>query len=117
MRRRSVQKFPHPASEHALLAAMQGTPRANHLPLVIHEAAIVEDFWTSLKLTLVKPLQRREVVLEHLSSCIIFHFSGCARSDRVSPSRSLLFLEDWQSDPLTVADLRDLRLQGELAVP
>lgn len=40
----------------------------------------------------------------------MFHFAGHSRADPLEPSNSSLLLQDWASDPLTVGNLRELRL-------
>ena len=47
---------------------------------------------------------RQDVVCQ-LPSCAIFHFAGHGQADSTDPSKSCLFLQDWQKDPLTVATL------------
>ncbi|KAK0717748.1 hypothetical protein B0T26DRAFT_776642 [Lasiosphaeria miniovina] len=54
---------------------------------------------------------RKDNVLQHLQTCKIFHFAGHGQTDPKEPSRSCLLLEDWKTNPLTVGDLRDYRLQ------
>ncbi|KAI3326476.1 CHAT domain-containing protein [Xylariaceae sp. AK1471] len=76
-----------PVSDHALLVAMPETPNlpANgSLPFTVDEG---------------------------LQACRIFHFAGHGHSDPAEPSQSCLLLEDWKTNPLTVGDLRDHRLQ------
>lgn len=46
-----------------------------------------------------------------VQGCRIFHFAVHGQSDPTEPSQSRLLLEDWATDPLTVSDLRDYKLQ------
>jgi tetratricopeptide (TPR) repeat protein len=113
-RRHSVRRATKPASEHALLVAMQETPclqRGSALPFATREVEMLAGLCPSLELNVVRPLQRREEVLAHLRACKIFHFAGHGRSDPLDPSRSCLLLEDWTESPLTVGDLRDYKIQ------
>ncbi|KAI0841310.1 CHAT domain-containing protein [Hypoxylon sp. FL0890] len=103
-----------PVSNHALLVAMYETPNlpANgSLPFTIDEVDIVKDLCPSLHLQPVTPSLRKDDVLRELQACRIFHFAGHGSSDLAEPSRSCLLLEDWKTNPLTVGDLRDHRLQ------
>ena len=112
-RQHSVTKL-GPESEHALLVAMRETPglfENSALPFAVDEVAMVNDVCSSLQLKPVRPPPRKEDVLAHLRTCKIFHFAGHGQSDPLEPSRSCLLLEDWEDNPLTVADLRDYRLQ------
>jgi len=53
----------------------------------------------------------KDDVLKHVQACRVFHFAGHGQSDPDELSRSCLLLEDWKTNPLTVGDLRDHRLQ------
>ncbi|MGW4810902.1 CHAT domain-containing protein [Kitasatospora cineracea] len=55
-----------------------------------------------------RPTKQR--VLEHLPLCEIAHFACHGARDSADPSRSLLFLEDYEEDPFTVASLAELKL-------
>lgn len=102
------------SSNHALLVAMQQTPglTANgFLPFAAKEIDMLSHLCPSLQLTPVMPVPRKSDVMEHLTKCQIFHFAGHGRSDPSEPSQSCLLLQDWETDPLTVGDLRDQELQ------
>ncbi|KAL8364968.1 hypothetical protein RB595_003992 [Gaeumannomyces hyphopodioides] len=101
-----------PTSDYALLVAMGETPGSKNLPSVQKEVDMLKGLCPSLKLksvALTKP--HKDDVLTHLEGCTIFHFAGHGRSDPVEPSQSCLLLEDCETSPLTVGDLRDHRLQ------
>ncbi|KAI0804900.1 CHAT domain-containing protein [Xylaria sp. FL0064] len=103
-----------PVSNHALLVAMCETPNlpANgSLPFTIDEVEVVKDLCPSLQLQPITPSLRKDDVLKELQACRIFHFAGHGHSHPTEPSRSCLLLEDWMTDPLTVGDRRDHRLQ------
>jgi len=57
-------------------------------------------------------MRSKSHILECLKSCKVFHFAGHGESDPSDPSKSRLLLDDWEADSLTVAHLRDLKLQG-----
>jgi CHAT domain-containing protein len=87
---------------------MDTTPEKTPLPQATKEVEMIEGLCQALQLKPIIPAQRRrEDVLSHLGVCKIFHFAGHGMSDLHDPSRSCLLLEDWKSNPLTVADLRD----------
>ncbi|KAI0536692.1 CHAT domain-containing protein [Xylaria digitata] len=103
-----------PISDHALLVAMRETPNlpANgSLPFTIYEVEMVKDLCPSLQLQPIIPSLRKDNILQELQACRIFHFAGHRHSDPAKPSRSCLLLEDWNTNPLTVEDLRNHRLQ------
>jgi tetratricopeptide (TPR) repeat protein len=55
-------------------------------------------------------------VLAHLPNCPIVHFACHARSDAADPSKSLLLLHDYESDPFTVAGLASIQVnEAQLA--
>ncbi|KAL8696656.1 MAG: hypothetical protein Q9224_002686 [Gallowayella concinna] len=111
-RRHSIGKPSCERHKDALLIAMQGTPNQSALPYAEDEIAVLERLCPSLQLRPNKPYPNREKVLTHLQTCRIFHFAGHGKSDPLDPSISTLFLKDWEANPLTVRDLRDLKLQN-----
>lgn len=104
------------ATEHfkgkAVLISMPETP--NHSPLrsTTSEIREVQLCCSALNLEDSTPATIcKDDVLRDLRSCEIFHFAGHGISDPAEPSKSTLCLQDWQSNPLTVGDLRALKLQ------
>jgi tetratricopeptide (TPR) repeat protein len=57
----------------------------------------------------------RDDVLKALPHHDVVHFACHGHVDTVIPSRSALILHDYADEPLTVADIGDLHLSGELA--
>ncbi|KAI0887517.1 CHAT domain-containing protein [Annulohypoxylon maeteangense] len=101
-------------SNQALLVAMHTTPGLSGngaLRFAGEEVSMLKGLCPSLQLMPTSPTLRKEDILESLSGCKIFHFAGHGRSNPMEPSQSALLLEDWQTNPLTVGDLRDRRLQ------
>ena len=97
--------------EHALLVAMQETPRGSALAFATKEVEMLVNLCPALQLKAVMPPRCRDEVLAHLQACKIFHFAGHGRSDLLDPSQSCLLLDDWNKSPLTVGDLRDSNIQ------
>ncbi|KAM7208695.1 CHAT domain containing protein [Rhypophila decipiens] len=113
-RRHPVQRSAEPHSDKALLVAMRETPDLSGnrtLPFATDEVEMLKHLCPFLELQPVTPMLRKDDVLHHMQACRIFHFAGHGQSDPVEPSRSCLLLEDWKTNPLTVGDLRDSRLQ------
>lgn len=105
-----------PLSNHALLVTMHKAPGLSinrSLPFVAIEAEMFANICPSLKLKPITPIPRKDDVLRHLESSRIFHFADHGRSDPTEPSKSCLLLEDWETNPLTVGDLRDHKIQKE----
>ncbi|KAF4206919.1 hypothetical protein CNMCM8927_004254 [Aspergillus lentulus] len=102
-------------SVNALLVAMDQTPglaQDHNLPFANSEVAILEKLCPSLNLNPIRPQPRcREEILSQLSTSKIFHFAGHGLSSPSEPASSSLLLDDWNTTPLTVADIRDQRLQ------
>ncbi|KAF5232309.1 hypothetical protein FAUST_8771 [Fusarium austroamericanum] len=98
-------------SKKALLVSMQSTPGQSKLRFADEEVNNLFDYCPQLELNPVKPECTRSGVVEHLKNCHIFHFAGHGSSHPKDPSKSLLLLRDWQTEPLTVGDLRETRLQ------
>ncbi|EER25119.1 hypothetical protein CPC735_017210 [Coccidioides posadasii C735 delta SOWgp] len=109
-RHRSIQS----QSDHAVLVAMQETPglaASQTLPYAAVEVENLKKFCPELGLKPISPSLCKADVLDCLRQCQIFHFAGHGLSHPTEPSRSCLLLEDWESKPLRVGDLRDLNLQ------
>jgi len=105
-----TNKQPQPQKlRHALLIAMSQTPNQRPLPYVSQEIQDVENILLSMGFDTRKPspFPRKHAVLSRWKSCSIFHFAGHGTADPYNPSQSRLLLHDWQTDPLTVDDLRD----------
>ncbi|EUC39771.1 hypothetical protein COCMIDRAFT_110631 [Bipolaris oryzae ATCC 44560] len=74
------------------------------------EVEMLEKLCPSLKLNPKKPAAKREEILAHLRTGKIFHFASHGRSNPSEPSESCLVLGKDEA-PITVANLRDCRLQ------
>lgn len=99
-------------SDDALLVSMPNTVDQSPLHFAQQEVDMLEELCPSMGLNPVKPLRRQqENVLMHLTTCKIFHFAGHGHSDSSDPLRSCLLLDDWRTHPLTVAELREHKLQ------
>ncbi len=81
------------------------------LPSAAEEIEMLRDLCPSFRLRPIISSLRKDDVLAHLQTCKLFHFAGHGQSDPVEPSQNCLLLEDWRTNPLTVGDLRDSRLQ------
>ncbi|KAJ8126277.1 hypothetical protein O1611_g7361 [Lasiodiplodia mahajangana] len=112
-RRRRIDNPTQVLSDQAVLVAMRTTPGLPNgdLPFAEKEVNTLEALCTSLQLKPAKPELRKEDVLKSLRDCKIFHFAGHGESHPTDPSESALLLEDWDTNGLTVGDLRDHRLQ------
>ncbi|KAL2843123.1 CHAT domain-containing protein [Aspergillus pseudoustus] len=97
------------APARALLVPMQDTPGQKPLPFANVEVRMLEGLCKRLQLDPIPlPQIAKKDVLAALKTCPqIFHFAGHGSSNGSDPSRSCLLLEDWQSNPLSVTDLRD----------
>ncbi|KAG5753704.1 hypothetical protein H9Q70_003645 [Fusarium xylarioides] len=97
---------------NAVLVSMPQTDRMDHLPGAIDEIKEVKLSCPALNLNPIAPtIPCKDNVLKELRSCETFHFAGHGISDPSEPSRSTLCLQDCKTNPLTVGDLRELRLQ------
>ncbi|KAF2629495.1 hypothetical protein BU25DRAFT_268013 [Macroventuria anomochaeta] len=109
-RRRNLQdasKTPN----RALLVALEVTPNQTRLHFAAREVQILYNLCESSDLHPVQHRPRKEDVVSQLPSCKIFHFAGHGYTNNKDPSQSSLLLEDWESDPLTVADLLEMNLR------
>ncbi|MCJ1250434.1 hypothetical protein MMC30_007662 [Trapelia coarctata] len=111
-RKHSTRLAEHSVLRDALLVAMHTTPGGlPTLQYATDEIDRVKTLCKSLQLDPVRPRQQtREEVLDLMKTSNVFHFAGHGRIDPIEPSQSSLLLEDWQTSPLTMGHLRDLRL-------
>jgi hypothetical protein len=97
-------------NNEALLVSAGETPGHQRLAFADREISLLRDFCRRTKLHPVEPEPVRADVLLHLRQCKIFHFAGHGSTDTADPSRSQIYLRDWETDPLTVASLLELNL-------
>ncbi|KAL5314488.1 hypothetical protein ACEPPN_017128 [Leptodophora sp. 'Broadleaf-Isolate-01'] len=103
------------ASPQALLIAMRDTPGCiSQLPFAAKEVSMLHGICKSMAIDTIEPRRYKKDILALLPSCKIFHFAGHANANRVDPSRSQLLLEDWETDPLMVGTLMEMKLRERL---
>jgi hypothetical protein len=91
-----------------LIVAMEETPGTSRLPFAGQELEEVAAICLKAGLNPAQPSRNcRGEVLKDIQTCKLFHFAGHGWSNPREPTQSRLLLEDWERDPLTVADLRD----------
>ncbi|KAM0246127.1 hypothetical protein ACHAP5_004909 [Fusarium lateritium] len=101
------------ATNEALLVSASQTPGYSELMFANKEVRMLRDVCQNMSLQPVEPVPQRDVVLSHLRKCKVFHFAGHGHTDTTDPAKSQLFLEDWQTHPLTIRSLLELNLQKE----
>lgn len=102
--------FLPPGPARAVLVAMRDTPEHTRLPFSIQEVDTISNICKLMGFDPIKPQLRKRDVLEHVSNCQLFHFAGHGYTDNIDPSHSYILLEDWKTDPLTVASLLEMNL-------
>lgn len=97
--------------QSAVVVGMEKTPgiSKSHLRFVSEELKHVNRLLPKLGVEPHLASQRHDILTRLKNSCAIFHFAGHGLSDEEEPSRSALLLG---RESLTVADLRNSRLQG-----
>ena len=108
--RRSGPKTAPFLGEKAVLVAMEHTPERSRLFNAPKEISMLHGLCKSMGFDPVEPQRRKKNVLLHLSQCKIFHFAGHGSTDEHDPSKGSLLLEDWQTDPLTLANVQGINL-------
>ncbi|KAH6871552.1 CHAT domain-containing protein [Thelonectria olida] len=121
-RRQSAQMSPSqdPSQEsgRALIIAADEVPGMQRLPFASSETHLVKQICPLLNLSTVElPHGNRAEVLTQLPQCQIFHFAGVARTRQSNPWRSSIYLANGPADPLTVADICNLRLDAQGSSP
>lgn len=89
------------------------TPGHRRLAFADKEISVLRDICREMKLHPMEPEPIRDDVLSHLRKCKVFHFAGHGCTDTADPSKSQLYLKDWETNPLTVASLLELNLHQE----
>ncbi|WKT52881.1 hypothetical protein QSH57_003443 [Fusarium oxysporum f. sp. vasinfectum] len=97
----------------ALLVSAGETPGHRRLAFADKEISVLRDICREMKLHPMEPEPIRDDVLSHLRKCKVFHFAGHGCTDTADPSKSQLYLKDWETNPLTVASLLELNLHQE----
>jgi tetratricopeptide (TPR) repeat protein len=99
--------------ERVLVIAMQDTPQQGSLQYAGEEADLVRELCISRGGVSVMNQPRKKEVLTELQQSSVFHFAGHGETHFGDPSQSHLLLADWQTNPLTVADLLRLDLREQ----
>ena len=107
----NTRRIPTSAAK-AVFIAMSSTPNQNDLIFADAEVTeliskIPDDSMT--KVVFRSQACKRDVLLA-LQDCNIAHFSCHGIIDHLDPSNSSLLLSDWETSPLTVADINALKL-------
>lgn len=91
---------------------MQDTPgTTNSLPFATAEVYGVRSICKSMGINVVEPGRHKQAVTSRLPHCRLFHFAGHGHTNTADPSHSMLLLDDWESEPLTVATLLEISLR------
>ncbi|KAK8036596.1 hypothetical protein PG991_001733 [Apiospora marii] len=98
------------ATRNLVLVAMENTPGPGELQFVGQELNAVKAVWGSVDMITVTPDKRHSEVRSALEDCEIFHFAGHGGTHPTQPLQSLLLLDDWKDNPLTVESLLDTNL-------
>ncbi|KAK3296396.1 CHAT domain-containing protein [Chaetomium fimeti] len=115
---RTSQPLPPSTSTpgRTVLISMPNTPGQDHLNFTDREVNMLTELCPSMQLTPERPPSlTKDDVLGQLRGCRVFHFAGHGITDPGDPSKSCLLLNDWETRPLTVGDLREERLVEEVA--
>ncbi|EPE31134.1 hypothetical protein GLAREA_04101 [Glarea lozoyensis ATCC 20868] len=112
--RKLSQTSTNSGSQKAVFIAMSSTPNERDLvfaePEVTQLLSLIPET-TCQKTTFKSPAYKTDV-LQALTDCNIAHFSCHGIIDNSNPSNTSLLLTDWESNPLTVADINVLKLSN-----
>ncbi|KAK3651103.1 hypothetical protein LTR56_005867 [Elasticomyces elasticus] len=96
----------------ALIAHLEETPNQPSLKHAYDEANAVLSALKSYAIVTMLAEPTKHETLVKLANSTIVHFSCHGFADSNDPSASKILLQDWESDPLTVADIAALHLRG-----
>ncbi|TVY61860.1 hypothetical protein Focb16_v013023 [Fusarium oxysporum f. sp. cubense] len=94
-----------------VLLAMNETKGQSRLKYADAEVRAVETMFDLAGLPVKHPQPRKAETLAALQKCRVFHFAGHG-STKSDPLNSLIYLEDWQDQPLTVESLLETNLRS-----
>lgn len=100
------------ASSHVdvLLVAMPTTPGQNDLPFANDEVQGIANLFQPSTAVLSLKNPSKNDVLTCLNEARTVHFACHGISSSIEPGQSMLCLNDWQTEPLTVSDIALLKL-------
>ncbi|KAB5536166.1 CHAT domain-containing protein [Coniochaeta sp. 2T2.1] len=99
--------------QNAVVVAMENTPKQAPLGFAGAEIASVTAVCDSMGLPHFRARPYKQDVLQALETCTIFHFAGHGVTHPTEPLQSQLLLEDWDSEPFTVASLLEMNLSSK----
>ncbi|KAL4744388.1 hypothetical protein BDW72DRAFT_212734 [Aspergillus terricola var. indicus] len=98
---------------NAVIVAMQHTPKQGTLRFASVEANTISDICQKIGLAPLKPQPYKSDILSALEHCRVFHFAGHSNTHPAEPLHSQLFLDNWETQPLTVESLLELNLRSK----
>jgi CHAT domain-containing protein len=99
------------AGGNMVLVSMETTAGESPLRHTRDEIEAVRGRGHLIHVNPITPEKKKNAVRSALEACEIFHFAGHGFTDTQHPLRSLLLLDDWRDDPMTVGSLLDTNLQ------
>ncbi|KAG5820412.1 hypothetical protein H9Q74_000593 [Fusarium xylarioides] len=99
------------SDNHVVLLAMNETEGQSRLKYADAEVQAVKSMCDLAGLSVKHPQPRKAETLSALQKCRVFHFAGHG-STKSNPLNSLIYLEDWQDEPLTVESLLETNLRS-----
>jgi CHAT domain-containing protein len=99
------------AGQKILVVGMSKTPDQDDLPAE-QEIDELKRILPGNISTTFKSNPNQNEILNILRQTEIFHFTGHGLSSANDPSQSCLLLKDWKTEPLSVANLRSLKIQN-----
>ncbi|KAK6538339.1 hypothetical protein TWF694_011218 [Orbilia ellipsospora] len=103
------QQSTQEGSDKALMVAVPETAGQANLPYAMEELKILESLCAPLHPVI--PELKRDLVLQGMRDCKIFHFAGHGLSDPSDPLKSCLLLQEGIASSLNISDIRDTKLQ------
>ncbi|EHA58496.1 hypothetical protein MGG_08677 [Pyricularia oryzae 70-15] len=104
-RRRPFQPASDRQTRHSVVVSMKNTPKLEPLRHADAEIDEVLAACKSMGISGKRPQKCKPDLSLALQDCEIFHFAGHGGADQLEPLHSKLLLDDWDSDPFTVAAL------------
>jgi hypothetical protein len=98
-------------AQKAVLVAMPETANKKSILSADIECTNLEQMMKPRLEVVTLRTPRKARVLKELSTCQIAHFACHGQSNMPDPSESRLLLDDWETDPLTVADITAMTLE------
>lgn len=108
--RRKMEKLSHTTSQTILVATMPTTPSKSDIKSASVETGTLRQVLPLSNIILQEPVKpTKSTVVTALRDCAIAHFACHTKMDPFDPSKTQIFLDDWETNHFTIADITSMK--------